>query len=116
MDRLTKTSANSDMVWFVDHDRQINLEPCEMEPQHSRLVIQKLAQYENMEEQSLHMRAHKFQKEDFTDDEFQLLMLAFKLINDVVQTQRTDNSDTFMCNELYHLKVKLGVDDLVKFY
>ena len=47
MSRLTRKSLNSDMVWFVDHDNNMELEPCEMSPIHNRLVLQKLAEYED---------------------------------------------------------------------
>ena len=46
MSRLTRKSLKTDMVWFVDHDKKIDLEPCEMSPIHNRLVLQKLAEYE----------------------------------------------------------------------
>lgn len=51
--------------------------------------------------------------EDFTEDELYLLRLAFKLIEDVVEAQRSDNYDVDMCNALYCLRQKLGVYDLV---
>lgn len=42
------------MVWFVDHENnEMELEPCEMDSHHSRLAIQKLAAYEDLEEQGL---------------------------------------------------------------
>lgn len=54
MERLTRKSQSSDMVWFVDHENSnMNLEPCEMNPHHNRLAIQKLAEYEDAEEQGL---------------------------------------------------------------
>jgi hypothetical protein len=54
MERLTKKSKNSDMVWFVDHENNnAILEPCEMNSHHDRLVVQKLAAYEDAEEQGL---------------------------------------------------------------
>ena len=34
------------MIWFVDYDNNMELEPCEMSPIHNRLVLQKLAEYE----------------------------------------------------------------------
>lgn len=53
MKRLTKKS-DSGMVWFVDHENNdIKLEPCEMNSHHNRLAIQKLAVYEDAEEQGL---------------------------------------------------------------
>lgn len=55
----------------------------------------------------------KFTETDFTEDELMLLKMAFKLVDDVVEMQRCDNYDTYMCNELFHLKVKLGIDDIV---
>lgn len=52
MDRLTRKSSSTDMVWFVDHDNNnMDLEPCEMSYRHNMLVIQKLAYYEDLEEQ-----------------------------------------------------------------
>ena len=46
MSRLTRKSLKTDMIWFVDHDNNMELEPCEMSPIHNRLVLQKLAEYE----------------------------------------------------------------------
>ena len=36
------------MVWFVDHNNNMDLEPCEMFPTHNKLAIQKLAEYEDI--------------------------------------------------------------------
>lgn len=52
MDRLTRKSQSSEMVWFIDHDNNdLNLEPCEMSYGNNRKAIQKLAYYEDAEEQ-----------------------------------------------------------------
>lgn len=52
MDRLTRKSQSSEMVWFIDHDNNdLNLEPCEMSYSQSGKAIRKLAYYEDMEEQ-----------------------------------------------------------------
>lgn len=57
MERLTRKSQIGDMVWFVDHENSnMDLEPCEMNPHHNRLAIQKLAAYEDAEEQGLLLR------------------------------------------------------------
>ena len=99
MDRLTRKSQSSEMVWFIDHDNNdLNLEPCEMSYSDIGKAIRKLAYYEDLEEQVL------------------LLRMAFKLVEDVVEMQRYDNYDVYMCNELYHLKEKLGIYDLVNQY
>ena len=42
-----------------------------------------------------------------------LLRMAFKLVEDVVQIQREDRYDVELCNELFNLKEKLGIYDLV---
>lgn len=55
----------------------------------------------------------KFEESDFTEDELLLLRLAFRLVDTVVETQRTDNYDVNMSNSLYYLKEKLGIYDLV---
>ena len=62
------------------------------------------------------MSEHKFKEEDFTEEQLLLLRMAFKLVDDVVEMQRCDNYDVYMCNELYHLKEKLGIYDLVEPY
>ena len=54
MERLTRESENSDMIWFVDReceegDKIILREPCEMNYHHSKLAIKNLAEYEKME-------------------------------------------------------------------
>ena len=114
MDNLTKRSNTSDMVWFIDHDNNdMTLEPCEMNNSHIRLVLQRLSDYERSTD-LVAINNRDFQQEDFTEDEFKLLKLAFKLIDDVVESQRTDNSDVYMCNMLFHLKEKLGIFDIVE--
>ena len=51
MERLTKQSE-SGMTWFIDHENNgIALEPCEMDSHNNRLAIERLADYENAEEQ-----------------------------------------------------------------
>ena len=59
------------------------------------------------------MEKRKFTEEDFTESELVLLNLAFKLVDDVVEAQRLSNSDVYMSNELYSLKEKLGISDLL---
>lgn len=57
MERLTERSKNSDMVWFKDAENGgMRLEPCEMSAHHSRMAIDKLAAYEDAEEQGLRLR------------------------------------------------------------
>lgn len=52
MDRLTRKSQSSEMVWFIDHDNNnLNLEPCEMSYSQNGKAIRKLAYYEDAEEQ-----------------------------------------------------------------
>lgn len=54
-----------------------------------------------------------FKEEDFTEDELVLLKMAFKLVDDVVEMQRTSNYDVHLVNELYNLKEKLGISRVV---
>lgn len=54
-----------------------------------------------------------FNEEDFTEDELVLLKMAFKLVDDVVEMQRTSNYDVHLVNELYNLKEKLGISRVV---
>ena len=57
MERLTIRSKNSDMVWFKDAENgNAHLEPCEMTAHHNRMVLDKLATYEDAEEQGLLLR------------------------------------------------------------
>lgn len=52
MERLTIRSKNSDMVWFKDAENgNAHLEPCEMTAHHNRMALDKLATYEDAEEQ-----------------------------------------------------------------
>ena len=45
------------MVWFIDRENNdMELEPCEMSAHHNRLALQKLADYEILEEQGLLLR------------------------------------------------------------
>ena len=55
----------------------------------------------------------KFTEEDFTVDELMLLKMAFNLVDTVVETQKEDNYDVCLSNELFNLTLKLGIDDLV---
>ena len=55
--RLTERSKNSDMVWFKDTENEgMRLEPCEMSAHHSRIALERLAAYEDAEEQGLFLR------------------------------------------------------------
>lgn len=54
MERLTRKSDTSDMVWFIDREHKSGYaerEPCDMDAHHARLAIAKLAEYEDLEEQ-----------------------------------------------------------------
>lgn len=52
MERLTRKS-DSGMTWFIDYEHKdpIEKEPCEMDYRNNRLAIEKLAEYEDLEEQ-----------------------------------------------------------------
>lgn len=55
--RLTERSKNSDMVWFKDPENDdMRLEPCELTAHHNRMMLDKLAAYEDAEEQGLLLR------------------------------------------------------------
>lgn len=54
-----------------------------------------------------------FKEEDFTEDELMLLKMAFRLVETVVDAQRTSNYDVHLVNELYNLKETLGISRLV---
>ena len=57
MERLTERSKNTSMVWFKDNENSnMLLEPCEMSSHNSRMAIEKLATYEDAEEQGLLIR------------------------------------------------------------
>lgn len=57
MERLTEKAANSNMVWFKDAENgNAHLEPCEMTSHHNRMALDKLATYEDAEEQGLFLR------------------------------------------------------------
>lgn len=52
MERLTRKSSSTDMVWFVDYlNNGVDLEPYEMTTRDIRLALEKLAYYEDLEEQ-----------------------------------------------------------------
>lgn len=56
MERLTIRSKNN-MVWFKDAENgNAHLEPCEMTAHHNRMTLDKLATYEDAEEQGLLLR------------------------------------------------------------
>ena len=52
MERLTRKSSSTDMVWFVDYlNNDVDLEPYEMTTRDIRLALEKLAYYEDLEEE-----------------------------------------------------------------
>lgn len=54
-----------------------------------------------------------FSERDFEEDELILLKMAFRLVDDVVEIQRSSNYDVHWPNVLFRLKEKLGVGDIV---
>ena len=57
MERLTIRSKNSDMVWFKDAENgNAHFEPCEMTAHHNRMALDKLATYEDAEDQGFLLR------------------------------------------------------------
>lgn len=52
MERLTQKS--DEMIWFKDQG--LKIEPCEMNAHHYRMILEKLADYEDAEEQGLFVR------------------------------------------------------------
>lgn len=52
MERLTQKSDK--MIWFKDQG--LKIEPCEMNAHHCRMILEKLADYEDLEEQGLLVR------------------------------------------------------------
>lgn len=52
MERLTQKSDK--MIWLKDQD--LKIEPCEMNSHHCRMILEKLAEYEDLEEQGLLVR------------------------------------------------------------
>lgn len=55
----------------------------------------------------------KFKEEDFTYEELMLLRIAFGSVEHVVDTLKEGNCDVRLSNELFSLKEKLGVSDIV---
>ena len=55
----------------------------------------------------------KFTKEDFTEDELNLLRMAFSLLDTAVSNVYKLIYTNYE-NDAYHLKQKLGIDDLVE--
>lgn len=55
-----------------------------------------------------------FDKSEFTDDELLLLKMAFKLIEDVAEIERTSNSDVNRINAIFNLKEKLGIYEVLE--
>lgn len=52
MERLTEKS--DEMIWFKDNG--LKIEPCEMNVSHCRMILEKLADYEDAQEQGLLVR------------------------------------------------------------
>ena len=60
MERLTIRSKNSDMVWFKDAENgNAHLEPCEMTAHHNRMALDKLATYEDAEDDYFPMQQRR---------------------------------------------------------
>ena len=59
------------------------------------------------------MDPKEFSKEDFTEEELMLLRLAFKLTSEAVEVMRYDMHLYSLSDDLYNLKNKLGIYDLV---
>ena len=55
----------------------------------------------------------EFTKEDFTEDELILLQMAFRMLDTAVDEQRRLFYGSDYRNEVYALKEKLGIYDLV---
>lgn len=71
---------------------------------------------ESTKNENISVLQRVFTEDEFTPDELRLLRLAFKLVDDVVESQREDRYDTCMVNELFNLKEKLGIYDVVSNY
>ena len=56
----------------------------------------------------------EFTKEDFTEDELILLRMAFKMLDVAIDEQRQLFYGSNYRNEVYDLKEKLGVYDLLE--
>ena len=59
------------------------------------------------------MEEHKFTKEDFTEEQLKLLRMVFTVLDTIVESCREGNSDVYLRNELYYLKEKLGIYDIL---
>ena len=55
----------------------------------------------------------EFVKEDFTEDELNLLCMAFKLLDTAVEGMYKLDYTNYE-NDVYHLKQKLGIDELIE--
>lgn len=52
-------------------------------------------------------------KEDFSEDELVLLRMAFRMLDEAIDAQRELMYGADYRNEVYYLKEKLGIYDLV---
>ena len=94
MDRLTRKSQNSEMVWFIDHNHNdLNLEPCEMTSGDSGKAIRKLAAYEDtgltpqeIEQMKARMPLHQWAGE--TPDEMSIFGVPVKKIMEWVEAEK----------------------------
>lgn len=59
------------------------------------------------------MEEHKFTEEDFTEEQMKLLRMGFNVLDTIVESCREGNSDVHLSNELYYLKEKLGIYDIL---
>ena len=68
MERLTQKSDK--MIWLKDQG--LKIEPCEMNSHHCRMILEKLADYEDLEEQGLLVRFDAIGKEDMGESCYRL--------------------------------------------
>ena len=59
-------------------------------------------------------KARNFTSEDFTEKELMLLRLAFTSMDVMLNNLTVDNYGYYLSNDLYYLKEKLGIIDVVE--
>lgn len=57
---------------------------------------------------------NQWKREDFTDEEFMVLKLAFSLVDTVAENQSKYTHDNDMSNALFYLKEKLGISEVIE--
>ena len=125
MNRLTRKSQNSEMVWFIDHDNNgLNLEPCEMSYSDSGKAIRKLADYEEtgltpqeIEQMKARMPLHQWAGE--SPDKMSIFSVPVSKIMELTKAEKQERILMLPCkivkslNSLFNFPIEVVLTPLL---